>query len=289
MTTRPGSFLIEDFRIEELQEDIKWARSRWALNKNVPTGKRLTFVLKGEKETEGVTVELHYDLYDHIPVIRKSMEVTNNTPQSIDIDAFQLEYLAFAEPESPGGGNPSKFRLPNIHVESDYACGGEFTERETDITEKWVADPEYTSQRNYPLLTPCILDISPKIGPDYTLAAGQKFKSFSVYEMPFDSDDRERKGLFKRRLHYTVAPWATENPIFMHLTSSDPDVIRTAIDQCATVGYEMVIISFGSGLNAEDISEENIAKYKSLVDYARNKGVELGCYSSYQAVGSATR
>ena len=36
MTTRSGSFLIEDFRIEELQEDIKWARSRWALNKNVP-------------------------------------------------------------------------------------------------------------------------------------------------------------------------------------------------------------------------------------------------------------
>ena len=116
MTTRPGSFLIEDFRIEELQEDIKWARSRWALNKEVPTGKRLTFVLKGEKETEGVTVELHYDLYDHIPVIRKSMEVTNNTPQSINIDAFQLEYLAFAEPESPGGGDPSKFRLPNIHI-----------------------------------------------------------------------------------------------------------------------------------------------------------------------------
>ena len=29
MTTRSGSFLIEDFRIEELQEDIKWARSRW--------------------------------------------------------------------------------------------------------------------------------------------------------------------------------------------------------------------------------------------------------------------
>ena len=135
------------------------------------------------------------------------MEVTNKTPQSIDIDAFQLEYLAFAEPESPGGGDPSKFRLPNIHIESDYACGGEFTERETDITEKWVADPEYTSQRNYPLLTPCILDVSPKLGPDYTLAAGQEFKSFSVYEMPFDSDDRERKGLFKRRFHYTVAPW----------------------------------------------------------------------------------
>lgn len=27
---------------------------------------------------------------------------------------------------------PAKFRLPNIHIESDYACGGEFTERETE-------------------------------------------------------------------------------------------------------------------------------------------------------------
>lgn len=279
MATQPNSFLVEDFDIQDLQEEIKWARTRWALNKEAPSGKRLTFIIKGKNEVQGITVKLHYDIYDRIPVIRKSMEVMNNTSQAVDIDAFQLEYLAFAEPESPGGGDPSKFRLPNIHVESDYACGGEFTERETDITEKWVTDPEYTSQRNYPLLTPCILDVSPKSGPDYTLQKGETFKSFSVYEMPFDSDDRERKGLFKRRLHYTVAPWATENPIFMHLTSSDPDVIRTAIDQSATVGYEMVIISFGSGLNAEDVSEENIAKYKSLVDYARNKGIELGCYS----------
>ena len=82
MTTRSGSFLIEDFRIEELQEDIKWARSRWALNKNVPTGKRLTFVLKGEKETEGVTVELHYDLYDHIPVMLVAESLPSGKPIS---------------------------------------------------------------------------------------------------------------------------------------------------------------------------------------------------------------
>ena len=41
----------------------------------------------------------------------------------------------------------------------------------------------------------------------------------------------------------------------------------------------MIILSFGSGLNAEDISEENIAKYKALVDYAHSKGIEMGCYS----------
>ena len=41
----------------------------------------------------------------------------------------------------------------------------------------------------------------------------------------------------------------------------------------------MIILSFGSGLNAEDISEENIARFKSLVDYARGKGIDMGCYS----------
>lgn len=169
--------------------------------------------------------------------------------------------------------------MPNIHIESDYNCKGTFTERDTDITEKWVEDPEYTSQRNYPLETPCILDVSPQIGPDQLIPGKGKFSSFRVYEMPFDSFDRERKGLFTRHFYKTIAPWTTENPIFMHLTSSDPAVVRTAVDQCAETGYEMIILSFGSGANAEDISEENIAKFKELVDYARSKGIEMGCYS----------
>ena len=79
--------------------------------------------------------------------------------------------------------------------------------------------------------------------------------------MPFDSYDRERKGLFTRRFYRTLAPWTTENPIFMHLTSSEPETVRRAVDQCAETGYEMIILSFGSGADAEDISEENIAKY----------------------------
>lgn len=41
----------------------------------------------------------------------------------------------------------------------------------------------------------------------------------------------------------------------------------------------MIILSFGSGANAEDVSEENIAHLKKLVDYAKNKGIEMGCYA----------
>lgn len=135
MTTIPESFLVEDFEINPIKEDIKWARSRWALNKEAATGSEITFTLRGDKELKDVIVKLHVSVYDKIPVIRKRFEVINRSDLPINIDTFQLEYLAFAEPESPGGGDPSKFLLPNIHIESDYACAGSFTEKETDITE----------------------------------------------------------------------------------------------------------------------------------------------------------
>lgn len=279
MTTVPGSFIVEDFETAPVGETLPWARSRWALNKEAPSGQEIIFTLSGQKELNGVAVRLHVAIYDRIPVICKWFEVVNGSDMAINIDSFQVEYLAFAEPESPVGGDPSKFLLPNIHVESDYACAGAFTEKETDITEKWVTDPAYMSQRNYQLQTPCILEVSPKIGPDRLIAPEETFTTFRVYEMPFDSYDRERKGLFTRRMYRTIAPWTTENPIFMHLTSTDPATVRRAVDQCAETGYEMIILSFGSGLNAEDISDANIEKYKDFVDYSRSKGIEMGCYS----------
>lgn len=279
LVTVVNSFMVEDFEIHPITEDIKWARSRWALNKKAPTGKEITFTLRGDKELTDARIRLSVAVYDGIPVIRKRFTLENGTGAPINVDSFKVEFLAMAEPESPGGGDPRTFLLPNIHVESDYACGGSFTEKETDITEKWVTDPRYTSQRNWLMQTPCILEVSPKIGPDQQIAAGSSFRSFSVFEMPFDSYDRERKGLFTRNMYRTIAPWTTENPIFMHLTSTDPEVVKTAVDQCADTGYEMIILSFGSGLNAEDVSDENIARFKSLVDYARSKGIDMGCYS----------
>ena len=65
----------------------------------------------------------------------------------------------------------------------------------------------------------------------------------------------------------------------MHLTSTDPAIVRRAVDQCVDCGYEMIILSFGSGLRMEDVSDVNIAKFKSLVEYANSRGIEMGCYS----------
>ncbi len=63
--------------------------------------------------------------------------------------------------------------------------------------------------------------------------------SHRTYELLFDSDDRERRGLALRRLYRTIAPWVTENPIFMHVRRSDDESVRRAIDQSAEVGFEI--------------------------------------------------
>ena len=275
-----NSFRVTNFEINELSERVPWAKSRWARVKEAnPKGKQLTFHLEGPAELRGVKVKLHYALYDGLPTISKWMEVENKTDMPINLDSFVLEQLAMAEPESPVElKNAADFRKPNIHIESDWGFHG-FIEKSAEETEYWEKDPRYTSQCNYPLATPCLLEVKLPLGPDETIRPNDTFESFRTWLMPFDSDERERKGLFLKRMYATIAPWTTENPIFMHCTSSDPKVVRTAIEQCAETGYEMIILSFGSGLNMEDESEENYAKFRELRQYADSKGIELGGYS----------
>lgn len=280
LTVNPHSFRVTDFTISEITPNIKWANKRWSLaRKWNATGKVLSFHLEGPGIMQGVKVKLNYALYDGLPAISKWIEIENKTGMPIHLDSFTLEQLAMAEPESPvEASTPELFRKPNIHIESDWAFRG-LTEKESDKTEQWNRDPRYTSQCNYPLKTPCLLEIKLPMGPDVTILDKENFTTFRTWLMPMDSDDRERKGLFQRRMYAKIAPWITENPIFMHCTSSNPVIVREAIDQCAATGYEMVILSFGSGLNMENESEENYAKFKALVEYANSKGIELGGYS----------
>lgn len=280
LKTGVNSFRVTDFEITDLTPRIQWANKRWSLVKGWnTTGKVLSFHLEGPGYLNGIKVKLNYAVYDRIPCISKWFELENRTGMAVTLDEFTLEQLAMAEPESPvESKRAEQFLKPNIHVESDWAFLG-FTEREADKTEHWNTDPRYTSQCNYPLLTPCLLEVKLPMGPDEDIADGGTFQSFRTWLMPFDSYDRDRKGLFVKRMYKKIAPWTTENSIFMHCTSSDPKVVKTAIDQCVETGYEMVILSFGSGLNLENESEANISKIKELTGYAHSKGIELGGYS----------
>ena len=102
---------------------------------------------------------------------------------------------------------------------------------------------------------------------------------FACFELVHDSTERERRGLALRRAYRALAPWVEENPVLMHVRQAQPDAVRTAIDQCAEVGFEMVILTFGSGFNIENTDPNYLAQLKDLADYARNKGIALGGYS----------
>jgi hypothetical protein len=65
----------------------------------------------------------------------------------------------------------------------------------------------------------------------------------------------------------------------LHVVSNDDQEIRTAIDQASECGFEMVIMSFGSGLNMEDTSASNLARWRGHREYANAKGVRFGGYS----------
>jgi hypothetical protein len=273
MTAGEDAFRITDFEIRELRPRLKWARKRWSLvNEWNLNGKEAVFTLKSPDAIKGLCVTLHTAIYDGIPLISKWFELENESGSLHTLNSFKLEELAVAERDS--GAAEKSGLLPNIHVETDYCVG-----LGAQPAVHWAKDARYTSQVNYNLDLPCLLEVKPPLGPEEDLPPGNVFKSFRVWLMPFDSDDRERKGLALKRFYCTVAPWSTENPLFLHLISSKAEDIRRAVDQCAETGYEMVIVSFGSGLDMEDESEANIAKFRDLVQYANSKGIELGGYS----------
>jgi len=225
-----------------------------------------------------VKVEVHYELFDGMPLISKWFVVKNQTKTTIRLNTFVSEVLALTEAESNVGGSP-RWELPKLLAETDYSFGGAMGTLDTMPSVHWMRDPTYTSQVNYDLQTPCLLQTRPPIGPDQDIAPGATFESFRAFELAQDSTERERKSLAKRRMYRTIAPWTTENPIFMHVRSADPQAVKFAVDQCAEVGFEMMILTFGSGFDFESRDTNYHAGLKELVDYAKSKGVVLGGYS----------
>ncbi|MEG3655788.1 NPCBM/NEW2 domain-containing protein [Arenibacter palladensis] len=273
MAITPNSFLIQNFEVKDIEDRLEWKKVRWASNLHMPSGKELIFTLL----KDNILVKVHFVLYDGIPTLSKWIEVINKGNIMVQLNQFKLEQLAMVEGESLVD-IPKHFEKPNIHIETDYAFGA-MQQKTSDKTTFWETDPRYTSQTNYAMQLPAILEVRPPLGPDTAIAVGDTLRTFRVWETPFDSFDKERKGLFVRKMYRTISPWTTENPIFLHLTTTDPFKIKTAIDQCAEVGYEMIILSFGSGLDMEKESDEYYSKYKELVGYAKSKGIELGGYS----------
>jgi hypothetical protein len=223
----------------------------------------------------GVTVR--YELYDGMPLLTKELVLRNGGDAPVRLNAFTSELLAAVEAESRVEG-AEDWRPAGLDVISDFAFGGMSPVNAAKVV-NWVPDPEYLTQVNYQRQSPVLLETRLPAGPEIDLAPGAEFRSFRVHELVQDSTDRERMGLARRRMYRTLAPWVTENPLMMHIRSAEPAAVKLALDQCAAVGFEMAILTFGSGFDIENEDPAYLAQMKELADYAHARGVQLGGYS----------
>jgi len=278
-TANPNAFAFRSSESGGTKKRFNWKRKRYS-SRSIwpPPGKSLTLHFEPPAgKLNGLTLSIHYEMYQGIPLLAKWLTISNGTGKPVKLNTFTSEILAAVEYESLVG-EPDQWEYPNIHIESDYAFHGDDS-KNANKTAHWVADPQYRTQVNYRRQTPTMLEVRPPLGPDLVIDPGSKFESFRTYELIYDSTQRERKGLSLRRMYRTIAPWSTENPIIMHVRRADPKSVRLAIDQCAEVGFEMVIMTFGSGFNMENTKPNYVAQMKELVDYAHSKNIELGGYS----------
>lgn len=289
LRAEPGAFRFTRFATGKTRERFPWKKRLEWMPQDLPwppPGVSLVLEFAAPEDFGRVTVDVHYELYDGIPLLSKWIIVRNATDQPVRLNRFVCELLAAVESESIVDDSPT-WQLPNLMVETDYTFGG-MSGPNHSAGVFWVPDPLYSSQVNYNRRTPCLLECRPPLGPDQVIPPGGSFESFRAFELAQDTTERERKTLAVRRMYRTVAPWVTENPVLMHIRSAEPEAVRQAIDQCAEVGFEIAVLTFGSGFNFESRDPDYQARIQELADYGRSKGVALGGYSLLASRGAAT-
>jgi len=281
----PSAMRFTGFEIGQAVAPFEWKQVRHNSPKSEwpppGTSLRMDYEMPNQAGSPkpNVKVSVHYEMYDGIPVLAKWITVHNQGDQPVTLNSFVSEIIAAVEYGSDVESREYVIPNPNIHVETDFAFSSMYADDANHHVVHWQTDPEYLTQVNYLRKTRCLLKVSPEIGPDQILGPNQTFTSFRTFVLAHDSYDRERQGLAQRRMYRTIAPWATENPLMMHARFADWDRVKIAIDQAAEVGFEMVILTFGSGFDIEEESPEYLAKMKQYADYAKSRGIEIGGYS----------
>ncbi len=282
---KDSDFVYTNYRISDIKPFINWKPTTWLTNPNQPTGKTVTLeFISNLPALKNIMVQVHYELYDSLPLITKWVSVENKSNTTIKMNRVVNEVLGLVEEESAVVGKPEEMKKQHgIYFETNYAFNNAMRYDISDQTTHWKTDLSYTSQVNYNFETPCLLEIYPEKAPGIALAPNEVFKSVRTNELLMDSYDRQRRGLILKKMYRTIAPWTTQNPIFMHLVSKNDQEVKNAIDQCVATGYEAVILSFGSHLEMEDTTTANLNRWKALAKYAHDRKILLGGYSLFSS------
>ncbi len=285
-----NNFQFKNYSIEEIKPSFPFKITNWTSTHQYGSGKKLNLLFSHPDFPE-LDLFIIYEIFDNIPLISKSVELINHSKETIQINQVSNEYLAVVEEESAVVGATDKMKTNHqLYIESNFSFNNSMHPEISNQSTHWLMDSSYTSQVNYQFMTPAILEVFPDKGYGIDLKPNQGFQSIKTYELMLDSYDRERNGLARRRMYRTIAPWTQQNPIFMHLVSRDDQQVIKAINQCDSTGYEALILSFGSHINMEDTSSNNLIRWKKLADYAHEKGIKIGGYSlfSSRSIGPET-
>lgn len=271
-----------------------------------PAGRRVTFHFeprKGSPAFQGTAVDVHYEIYDGLPVIMKTFTLHNRTAKEIVVSRFEAEHLAV---------QPTISRM--LHVESDYSFAtANFNSRGSALgihagqpgqnsfydytmgagTTRFVRDPDWNSMATLNPAEDLFLDnpenglllSRPTVGPNWTVMPDESFEAFRTFEILNDTTERERYHLAQRRFYRKLAPQTNEKQLEVHAASTrEMKVLEPLLDQMAELGFEMLQApEHPGGFNYADPSPANIESMKAICDYARPKGIRVKAYQLMMA------
>ena len=152
----------------------------------------------------------------------------------------------------------------------------------------WWLDPDYEfdlhdeSLHADPGATALLLQLQYPLGPWQPIAPGGSFTFLTGFMTIFDSDDFERQSLSRRRVVRTLFPQVTEAPLYFYSTDASSTGVRHVADQASELGFEGIILSFGSGFDPSSTNATYIARIRNDTLYCRSKGLMLGGYTLMQ-------
>ncbi|ELU18239.1 hypothetical protein CAPTEDRAFT_228672 [Capitella teleta] len=284
-TADPGAFQYAAHVVVEPEAPYKYTPGqRGSPNDSVwpPKGKRLDITFKAPavapEQHKKVEVVLHYEMYDGIPLMAKWMTVTaEEQAQDVQLMISTVEYLAVnwewaSEQISPATGHWIGTRS-KVGVAGYGWLVAETTEAYNGMA-NWERDK---SRLEMPGSLQATLNATYE-HPVITPIGASGITSFRITELVVGSDDKERRGLARRKKMRLLAPQTQENPLYFHSKNQSLATMYSLVDQLSEVGFEMLVFSFGSGFDYETDNQTYLDDIKKLVAYGTSKGLEMGGY-----------
>lgn len=201
-------------------------------------------------------VTVRYEIYDGMPVMMKLLTVKNTGKETVTIDNIAVDVMRITDDRDA------------LFVDSDYDSTTDFIGLDFQKYAKHYARYRYD-----------MLEVKPLQRMNVKLAVGETVDSITAFELLFCTEYYEQRLIEVKEMYRRIAPWCTDNVSFFHLISNSPGTIRKVVDQCKEIGIEMIIQSFGSGVNMESGNERYLQRIKKAYDYGHSKGIRMGAYT----------